>query len=103
MNNTVTILFNDDFIQMASLSRSEKEQKDEREKRITINITMNSETKAANVPANATGVMFRDEVARAFNITVRKEWHPQAFDWVLCLEVAEHIPVELEHQFLWNL
>eukprot|EP00439_Symbiodinium_sp_Y106_P031325 s4123_g3.t1 len=34
---------------------------------------------------------------------VHIEWHPQAFDWVLCLEVAEHIPAELEHQFLWNL
>ncbi|CAE7809641.1 unnamed protein product, partial [Symbiodinium sp. CCMP2592] len=34
---------------------------------------------------------------------VHIEWHPEAFDWVLCLEVAEHIPVELEHQFLGNL
>ena len=54
------------------LEQTRKEQKGEREKRITINVTMNSECKAVSVPSNATGAMFRDEVARAFNITVRK-------------------------------
>ncbi|CAK0871459.1 unnamed protein product [Prorocentrum cordatum] len=30
-------------------------------------------------------------------------WHPGPFDWVLCLEVAEHVPPEREHVFLSNL
>ncbi|CAJ1396640.1 unnamed protein product [Effrenium voratum] len=30
-------------------------------------------------------------------------WHPEPFDWVLCLEVAEHIPPEHEWKFLRNL
>eukprot|EP00435_Cladocopium_sp_Y103_P012755 s634_g3.t1 len=35
--------------------------------------------------------------------TLHIEWHPEPFDWVLCLEVAEHIPPEHEEQFLENL
>eukprot|EP00434_Breviolum_minutum_P014704 symbB.v1.2.012966.t1/scaffold906.1/size153294/11 len=31
------------------------------------------------------------------------DWHPEPFNWVLCLEVAEHIPPEHESQFLQNL
>lgn len=34
---------------------------------------------------------------------LRIPWRPQGFDWVLCLEVAEHIPPALESTFLWNL
>lgn len=30
-------------------------------------------------------------------------WRDEPFDWVLCLEVAEHIPPELEQRFLENL
>eukprot|EP00913_Durusdinium_trenchii_P029975 g28089.t1 len=32
-----------------------------------------------------------------------KDWYPEPFDWVMCLEVAEHIPPEHEEQFLQNL
>lgn len=35
--------------------------------------------------------------------TVEIVWHPKPFDWVLCLEVAEHIPAHLEGAFLQNL
>jgi len=35
--------------------------------------------------------------------TLRIAWHPDPFDWVLCLEVAEHIPPEEEGIFLENL
>mmetsp|Transcript_169198 Transcript_169198/g.543943 ORF Transcript_169198/g.543943 Transcript_169198/m.543943 type:complete len:438 (+) Transcript_169198:126-1439(+) len=34
---------------------------------------------------------------------LRIPWHPQPFDWVMCLEVAEHIPPEMQDTFLDNL
>jgi len=34
---------------------------------------------------------------------IRIPWRAIPFDWVLCLEVAEHIPPEHEHVFLANL
>jgi len=34
---------------------------------------------------------------------LRIPWRTRPFDWVLCLEVAEHIPPEREQRFLANL
>ncbi|CAL1128798.1 unnamed protein product [Cladocopium goreaui] len=45
------------------------------------------------------GAVTQVDLAEALHI----EWHPEPFDWVLCLEVAEHIPPQHEEQFLENL
>eukprot|EP00930_Biecheleria_cincta_P006318 TRINITY_DN107307_c0_g1_i1.p1 TRINITY_DN107307_c0_g1~~TRINITY_DN107307_c0_g1_i1.p1 ORF type:complete len:421 (-),score=88.80 TRINITY_DN107307_c0_g1_i1:121-1350(-) len=39
------------------------------------------------------------DLAEEFDVA----WHPEPFDWVLCLEVAEHIPQSHEQHFLRNL
>merc|ERR1719168_481189 len=45
------------------------------------------------------GAVTEVDLTAAFSVA----WHPQPFDWVLCLEVAEHIPPDLERAFLDNL
>lgn len=46
-----------------------------------------------------TGSVLQVDLAEQFQLP----WRPQGFDWVLCLEVAEHIPPEREQTFLANL
>ena len=52
---------------------------------------------AANV-----GSMSENYINRA-DLTVPQEFGEKSFDWVLCMEVAEHIPPAFEAQFLLNV
>lgn len=45
------------------------------------------------------GAVTQVDLAEALHIP----WRPEPFDWVLCLEVAEHIPPDRESVFLSNL
>eukprot|EP00929_Paragymnodinium_shiwhaense_P014752 TRINITY_DN122711_c0_g1_i1.p1 TRINITY_DN122711_c0_g1~~TRINITY_DN122711_c0_g1_i1.p1 ORF type:complete len:429 (-),score=26.41 TRINITY_DN122711_c0_g1_i1:391-1677(-) len=45
------------------------------------------------------GIVSQVDLATELHI----HWHPEPFDWVMCLEVAEHIPPEEERVFLANL
>jgi len=52
---------------------------------------------AANVEAMSKGFI------KQADLTQKKDFGNYSFDWVVCMEVAEHIPPDFQHTFLLNI
>lgn len=56
---------------------------------------------AANVEAMSEGFIKQADLTK--DLTKEKDFARGSFDWVVCMEVAEHIPAQFQYTFLLNI